>query len=178
RFRRVILRPLRADCCSTSAQPATSLLRDRHLTDWPEIQNNRGRFAPRTAADWRFPQSGENTVPPAGLRARRTLRSFDPPRRAAESLCPGPVRAARSPAYSAELRRVFPPFCAAQQRVRSRAARWPSRPPLRNWLAESHLCSPEIGRAGSPPCRILLLCNLRSMARGTFSFPSRCSRET
>src|SRR5215472_13081557 len=24
---------LRADCCSTSAQPATSLLRDRHLTD-------------------------------------------------------------------------------------------------------------------------------------------------
>src|SRR5215469_2018484 len=69
---------LRAACCKTNARPAISPRRDRRSSHGEPIQDSRGKFAPPTAAGWRFPQSEKKTAPPNDLRARRKRRSFVP----------------------------------------------------------------------------------------------------
>src|SRR5258708_16387769 len=60
----------REDCCNTTAPRATGARRDLCLLLRSPIRIARERFAPPSAAGWRFPRSAGRTALPAFRRSR------------------------------------------------------------------------------------------------------------
>src|SRR6266404_1455535 len=160
---------LRADCCSTSAPPSTSVPRYRLKRKLIRSLGNRERVVRRTAAGWRFPQSARKTARPGGRRGLRIPRSFAPRRHAAKLRHRDLVCAASVPDGRAGLRRASRLFCGAPRRARSPAARWLFRA-LPQWKRASNRRSfPGNARAAEPRRRTPLCCTPRSRSRGKWA---------